>query len=311
MAANNYTTLCRGFATNAYYRGASVGGFNAVAEDGVFAAYCTFAINGAIQDPGGVPNRHYIWGNSEDAAFSGWSIELVQSGGELLLQAKVGNGAAYVTVQEPITGAAVAATGQVPASGVFNRLMMAMMWLDGTNLVLAVNGTVCGFTAFDEATLVASSLSASLGAGAAAVAANGATYADIASCGYSSDVTFAFGSQIGPTEAGSAFAAAQEAAGSGFMDDPSGLDWTHRYDFRTAAAGLGSSTLSKTAAGNRIASLPPAPQSIADVGGLGRSNLAAYSPIALNRGGVSTTNPALTQRKNMDWANVGTFFFTP
>jgi hypothetical protein len=304
-----YSTFARGFSAAAYYRGASAGAFNAVASDNTFAAFCTFSLNSGLQAPGGSPTGEYLWGNSEDANFSGWSLELVASGGELLLQAKVGDGSAYATVQEPITGPAVAATGQLPAAGIFNRLIQAALYLDGTNIVLAVNGTICGFTAFDPTTFSPSALAASLGAGTAAVAALPATFAEILACGYSSDVEYATG--IGPGYMGSAFVAAQETDGNaGFIVADQGLDWTHRYSFQSAAQGL-PGTVNKTAAGNLVTGYPVGPSSLADLGGKGRANLGTYSPVALAKGGGSTTLPILSQRTRADWAHLGTFFYTP
>ena len=233
------------------------------------------------------------------------------AGGELALQAKVGNGAAYVSVQEPITGAAVAATGQLPAAGAFDRIIQASLWLDDTNLILAVNGTICNFAAFDAGTLVPSAAPATVGAGTALIPAFPlAATVQVLSCGY----TQFPGLNVGGNVSGflsEAFSAAREGDGSGYIVQSGGIDWTHRYDARSLTPGR-SGLLNKTSTG-AVAQLPVAPTPWADLGNSGRANL-ALPPIAaapLIRGGNSVLGPTIIQRKNMDWAAMGTFFFTP
>ncbi len=304
------TSLLRGFANGAYYVGADPGAFNAVGDGGTFGAYVTFIYTSDAQIPGGVPVRQYLWGNSVDASFSGWSLEIEVAGGEAVLQAKVGGGGAYTAVQEPLTGPSVVATGQAPAPGIFNRLIQASLWCDDTNLILAVNGTICNYAAFDAGTLTPSIIAAQLGAGGAAVPAVNAARCDIVSAGYTN---FPGLNVAGNVEGfmGFAFDAARATGNSGYIIQSAGIDWTHRYDVRVAGQGLRGS-LTRTSHG-AVATAPLAPSTLVDQGSSGLGNLALppVAPCNLVRGGASVTGPVVTQRANVDWANMGTFFYTP
>jgi hypothetical protein len=304
MSNNNYTaTAGRNFSTGGYYQAPDSGTFNTLfPADGSFAAFCTFIMRGGVQTLD-VPDAIFLWGNLANQ--SGWSLQL-QPGidNALTLAATIGSGGAIASATAQLFDGA---NPGLPTP--IERLLQAGIWYDGTNVYLTINGVIAAYTA----TLLPapSALPATLGAGNSPIS-NPAIDIDICNCGFYNEQSFAgapLGDVIGQF-AGEAFNSSRETLGaSNFITPSQGLDWTHRYDFATAAPSTAAS-ITKTSSGSVIAQPATAPASLPDLGGFGvqNPNLATNAAVALAKQGANPIN--LFTRKNVDWYS-GARFLTP
>lgn len=293
---SNYSARVTGFDVTDFYQAAAVGPFNQL-SNGSLAAFVLFIVRGEYQQLGQVnPDSQFLWGNLDAALFTGWSLSIepgTVNPQAPMLRASLGDGVAVNFAESEVFM-------DVGGPSVIERLCLAGLFWDGDNgtLCLTLNGAIVAVASTGVGAYVPSASAARLGTDPPGAVS--ASFVDFVACGYGLTALplSATDRTIGAF-AGGHFRSAREGLKGGFyFQSQQGLlatDWVHRYEAGTLGQG-NTGTISKSASGASLTTLPAAPLVWTDVGSAAPGMVP--SPVNLTREGSLLVSSC----KNPDWA---------